>query len=93
MLHYQRMRLCLLSLLGLILAACGLSMNPDLPSTEERGGSPVLGGDGDGGISIGDGDVTGPGGEAPPLEGAGGASQTCMNLGGAGGEPSCEDAR
>lgn len=85
------MRLCLLSGLGLILTACGLSMNPDLPSAKDDD-SPTFGGDGDDNLSIGDGDAVGPVGEGAS-EGFGGSGQPCPGLGGEGGVPSCGGAR
>lgn len=77
------MRRFLLVAVGLITAACGLSFNPDLPSSHESDGS-----SGDGDNFTGDGDVTGSDGDGdmdvstpPEHEGFGGA-------GGAGGTAS-----
>lgn len=63
--------------IGLTTVACGLSMNPDLPSSRngESGGVGATSGDGDLGID-------GPDLGNPP-EGAAGAA--CTSLGGAGG--------
>lgn len=91
-LHYQRMRFCFVTLLAFFLAACGLSMNPDLPSTKEN--APPLGGGaegpnegGDDGIAVGDGDPSPPISESPL--GTGGVVQACLGAGGAGGAPTC----
>ena len=92
------MRLCLVPSLGLLLTACGLSMNPDLPSTEAEksppfggdSGGPVSNGDGDSGIGI-DGEGLLPIFESPA--GAGGAASACLGPGGEGGADNCQEAR
>jgi hypothetical protein len=70
------MRSLFLFSIGLTTVACGLSMNPDLPSNREgdSGGLGATSGDGDIGLNPDLGS---------PSEGAGGAS--CTGLGGAGG--------
>lgn len=87
------MRLCLIILLGLMLTACGLSMNPDLPSTKEENSPPFGGGsegpdEGNSGIDLGDGDESAPIFEAPA--GAGGVFHNCGGPGGDGGAAGCE---
>lgn len=93
------MRLCLVTSLGLLSTACGLSMNPDLPSTEGEK-APPFGGDTEGPISDGDSAIDlGEGEEAPPTFGSpaatGGAAAGCIGPGGVGGvldAPTCGDA-
>jgi hypothetical protein len=82
-LRITRMRLPAVCLLGLVLASCGLSMNPDLPSAKEE--KPPFFGDGDhlvGNDSDPDNATEGLGGAAPDCEPPGGA---------AGGLPECKE--
>lgn len=76
-----RMRLPITCLLGLVLASCGLSMNPDLPSAEER--QPPFSGD------LPTGHIVDP---DASNEGLGGAHPDCEPPGGAaGGTPACKE--
>jgi hypothetical protein len=97
MLQRGGMRLFVICSLGLVTAACSLSMNPDLPSAGDSDGTGVqgsgdgigLGGDGDGNLDTG-GTPTG----GPNEEGGMGGARNCEQRGGAGGSAAeCEAAR
>jgi hypothetical protein len=84
------MRILWICSFGLTTAACGLSMNPDLPFTEsgfgsddnDNSGESTSGGD----IGL-DSDGVGAGATngVPTTDSQGGASHTCVVMGGAGG--------
>lgn len=95
MLHSERMRLCLLSFGFLFTTACGLSMNPDLPSTEENDPLPFdpapteFPGNDD--INLGQDEALPPppAFEAPSSAAGGSSAISCAPLGGEGGATTC----
>jgi hypothetical protein len=88
------MRLCLLSLGFGLTTACGLSMNPDLPSTEENQAPPFDSGPTESpppndDISVGDGALPLPPGFESSAGSGGSSTTNCTGLGGEGGANSC----
>lgn len=90
------MRLFLICVLGSLATACGLSMNPDLPSAADGGGRDSSSGDGDDFFDDGAGSNTDDPDHIPPTgagattgagahSGSGGSAAIGTDFGGAGG--------